>query len=109
MSDGQEPRDPATSPQLPEQIGGYRIQSLISSGGIVMKTKVKQISQMGRAAMGVRVMDLKKGETVASVAISSAKDLLIAGVDEEGAEAAPDEKPKKKASTKKKPSAKKKK
>jgi DNA gyrase subunit A len=78
--------------------------TLISSGGIVMKTKVKQISQMGRAAMGVRVMDLKKGETVASVAISSAKELKLAGVDASEAEDNADEKskPKKKKKSKKK-------
>jgi DNA gyrase subunit A len=57
--------------------------TMISSGGIVMKTKVKQISQMGRAAMGVRVMDLKKGETVASVAISSAKEMKKAGLEDD--------------------------
>ena len=57
--------------------------TIISSGGIVLRTKVKQISQASRATMGVRVVDLKKGETVAAVAKLSAKDLKEAGVEEE--------------------------
>jgi DNA gyrase subunit A len=56
--------------------------TLISSGGIVLRTKVKQVKRAGRATMGVRVMNLKEGDTVASVARISAKDLKAAGVDE---------------------------
>lgn len=56
--------------------------TIISSGGIVLRTKVKQIKQASRATMGVRVIDLKKGETVASVARTSAKELKQVGVDE---------------------------
>jgi DNA gyrase subunit A len=55
--------------------------TIISSGGIVIRTKIKQISRAGRATMGVRVINLKKGETVASVARTSAKDLKQAGVE----------------------------
>ncbi len=55
--------------------------TIISSGGIVLRTKVKQIKCASRATMGVRLIDLKKGETVASVAITSAKDLQQAGVE----------------------------
>jgi DNA gyrase subunit A len=59
--------------------------TIISSGGIVLRTKVKQIRSAGRATMGVRIMDLKDGETVASVARASASDLRQVGVeDEEG-------------------------
>ncbi len=54
--------------------------TVISSTGIVLRTKVKQIKQAGRATMGVRVMNLKKGDTVASVARIAAKDLEAAGV-----------------------------
>lgn len=54
--------------------------TIISSGGIVLRTKVKQISRSGRATMGVRVIDLKEGETVASVARISEKELRKAGV-----------------------------
>jgi DNA gyrase subunit A len=57
--------------------------TIISSGGIVLRTKMKQIKQAGRATMGVRVINLKKGETVASVARTASKDLIEAGVEEE--------------------------
>ena len=57
--------------------------TIISSGGIVLRTKVKQIRSAGRATMGVRIMDLKEGETVASVARASASDLRQAGVEDE--------------------------
>lgn len=56
--------------------------TLISTGGIVIRTKVRQVSQMGRATMGVRVMDLKPGETVASVARISARHLAAAATEE---------------------------
>ncbi len=58
--------------------------TIISSGGIVLRTKVGQVKQAGRATMGVRVVDLKEGEVVASVAIISAKDLEAAGVEQNG-------------------------
>jgi DNA gyrase subunit A len=54
--------------------------TVISSTGIVLRTKVKQIKQASRATMGVRVMNLKKGDNVASVARIAAKDLEAAGV-----------------------------
>jgi DNA gyrase subunit A len=55
--------------------------TIISSGGKVLRTKMKQVKQAGRATMGVRVMNLKEGETVASVARIAAKDLKQVGVD----------------------------
>jgi DNA gyrase subunit A len=55
--------------------------TIISSGGIVLRTKVGQIRQAGRATMGVRLIDLKEGETVASVARIASKDLEQAGVE----------------------------
>jgi DNA gyrase subunit A len=55
--------------------------TIISSGGIVLRTKMKQVKQAGRATMGVRVINLKEGETVASVARISAKDLKQIGVE----------------------------
>jgi DNA gyrase subunit A len=58
--------------------------TIISSGGIVLRTKVKHIKQAGRPTMGVKLINLKKGETVASVARIRAKDLQQAGVEEEG-------------------------
>jgi DNA gyrase subunit A len=54
--------------------------TIISSGGIMLRTKVKQIKRAGRATMGVRVINLKEGETVGSVARIAAKDLKQAGV-----------------------------
>ncbi len=55
--------------------------TIISSGGIVLRTKMKQVKQAGRATMGVRVINLKEGETVASVARIAAKDLKQVGVE----------------------------
>jgi len=55
--------------------------TIISSGGIVLRTKMKQIKQAGRATMGVRVINLKDGETVASVARIAAMDLKQVGVE----------------------------
>jgi DNA gyrase subunit A len=57
--------------------------TIISTGGIVLRTKMKQIKRAGRATMGVRVIDLKEGETVAAVARMAAKDLAQAGAPEE--------------------------
>ena len=57
--------------------------TIISSGGIVLRTKVKQVKQAGRATMGVHLIDLKKGETVAAVANISARELAQAGVQAE--------------------------
>lgn len=56
--------------------------TIISSGGIVLRTKVKQVKQSGRATRGVRVIDLRNDEIVASVARIAAKDLEQAGVTE---------------------------
>jgi DNA gyrase subunit A len=53
--------------------------TIISSGGIVLRTKVKQITRSGRATKGVRVIDLKEGEIVASVARIAEKDLRQVG------------------------------
>jgi len=58
--------------------------TIISSGGIVLRTKVGEIKRAGRATMGVRVVNLKPGETVAAVASIAAKDLETAGVTEGG-------------------------
>jgi DNA gyrase subunit A len=42
--------------------------SLISSGGIVIRLAVKDISIQGRATRGVTIMNLEKGDTVAAMA-----------------------------------------
>jgi DNA gyrase subunit A len=45
--------------------------TLISSGGQVLRTHVADIPQMGRSARGAKMMDLKPGDEVASVAVVS--------------------------------------
>ena len=40
---------------------------LVSSGGVIIRTGVKEISSQGRDATGVRVMNLDEGQTVAAV------------------------------------------
>jgi DNA gyrase subunit A len=43
--------------------------TLISRDGIMLRTAIKHISKLGRATLGVRVMNLKGSDVVASVAI----------------------------------------
>jgi DNA gyrase subunit A len=42
--------------------------TLISAEGMVLRTTVENISSMGRATKGVAIMNLRKGDTVASLA-----------------------------------------
>ncbi len=49
--------------------------TVITSKGIVLRTSVAGISQMGRSTRGVRVVNLGKGDTVAAVAVLTAEDL----------------------------------
>jgi DNA gyrase subunit A len=42
---------------------------LVSSGGITIRTAIKQITSQSRAATGVRVMNLEPGQSVAAAAI----------------------------------------
>lgn len=51
--------------------------SLISINGVMIRMKVRDISQMGRATRGVRVMDIDDGDGVASMARISAE--ILAG------------------------------
>jgi DNA gyrase subunit A len=51
--------------------------TLISAGGIVMRMKAVKVSQTGRATRGVKLMDLEKGNKVASIARISAKDIPL--------------------------------
>ena len=41
---------------------------LVSSGGVIIRTAVRQIASQGRDATGVRVMNLDDGQAVAAVA-----------------------------------------
>ena len=40
---------------------------MVSSGGVIIRTAVKEISSQGRDATGVRVMNLDDGQSVAAV------------------------------------------
>ena len=50
---------------------------LVSSGGVVIRTGVRDIAAQGRDATGVRLMSLDEGQSVAAAAT------LIASEDEE--------------------------
>ena len=56
--------------------------TIISTGGIVLRTKMDQIKRAGRPTMGVRIVNLKKGDTVAGVATIAALDMVRAGIEE---------------------------
>ena len=47
---------------------------MIYANGLIIRMKVKDISQTGRATRGVRVMDLTTGDKVVSVAVISAAE-----------------------------------
>lgn len=53
--------------------------TMISSGGVVLRTKVKNISRSGRLTRGVVLMNLKEGDSVASLARIAHADLLRVG------------------------------
>ncbi len=58
--------------------------TLITSGGIMLRVKVADISQMGRSTRGVRLVNLAKGDTVAALAVLNHEDLgrKVEGEDE---------------------------
>ncbi|MFQ5616331.1 MAG: DNA gyrase C-terminal beta-propeller domain-containing protein, partial [Anaerolineales bacterium] len=60
--------------------------TIMSANGVVIRTKVKQISRASRATMGVRVMNLQDGDSVASVARIAEADFgnVALGNNEEG-------------------------
>jgi DNA gyrase subunit A len=43
--------------------------TFITAGGIALRTHAHEISRMGRVTRGVKVMDLKEGDEIASVAV----------------------------------------
>ncbi|HEY8476400.1 MAG TPA: DNA gyrase C-terminal beta-propeller domain-containing protein, partial [Chloroflexota bacterium] len=47
---------------------------LISSSGLVLRTAVSEISEQGRAAQGVSVMDLRPGDRVVGLAVLDGND-----------------------------------
>jgi DNA gyrase subunit A len=50
---------------------------LVATGGVVIRTGVRQISSQGRDATGVRIMNLADGQTVAAVAPVLAPPLSV--------------------------------
>jgi len=58
--------------------------TFISSNGIVLRLKVKEISHTGRATRGVHLMDLGKGDAVASLARFPAVETNRNGEDKNG-------------------------
>ena len=62
----------------------------ISSNGIILRTSTDVISQQGRSTQGVRVMDLRESDTVASVAVIREGRLSQVNGDED-AETAPED------------------
>jgi DNA gyrase subunit A len=53
--------------------------TIISSGGVALRTKVKNISQTSRATKGVLLINLQEGDSVASIARIADADLRQAG------------------------------
>ena len=58
-----------TGPSLTRSRVAQGQVTLISSNGILLRMSAAHISQQGRASQGVRVMDIRDGDTVASVAV----------------------------------------
>ncbi len=57
--------------------------TIMSSGGVIIRTKVKDISESGHATRGVTLMNLQEGDSVASLARIAQADLLRVGAAEE--------------------------
>jgi DNA gyrase subunit A len=49
--------------------------TLVSSVGVVLRTRAAEVPQMGRAARGAKVMDLEPGDEVASVAVVNSEPM----------------------------------
>ena len=58
--------------------------TLISANGIVLRLKVKDVREAGRATRGVKMMRLQPGDSVAAVARIASADLKKAGAAENG-------------------------
>jgi DNA gyrase subunit A len=57
--------------------------TMISSNGVVLRTRVKEISESGRATRGVKLMNLGNGDSVASIARIASADLRSVGAAQE--------------------------
>ena len=54
--------------------------TIITSNGMVLRTKVKDVKQAGRATRGVHLMEVKEGDKVASTARIATAELQRVGV-----------------------------
>jgi DNA gyrase subunit A len=57
--------------------------TMISANGVVLRTKVKDVSQSGRSTRGILLINLQEGDAVASLARISAADLRKVGAAQE--------------------------
>jgi DNA gyrase C-terminal domain, beta-propeller len=64
---------------------------VVNSGGVVIRTSVREVSRQGRDATGVRIMNLSGDDVVAAVApVIAVEDVVDEDVvDEDGADVAP--------------------
>ena len=60
--------------------------TIITANGMVLRTKVKDVKQAGRATRGVHLMDVKEGDRVASIARTAAAELKKIGANTNGEE-----------------------
>ena len=67
--------------------------TIITSNGVTLRLKVKDVKQAGRATRGVHLIKPQEGDSVASVARIAAEDLKKVGAKVEGEEP-PEEQPK---------------
>ena len=67
---------------------------IINRSGVTIRTKVDQIRLAGRATQGVRIINLREGDVIASVMavpVSEDEEVATDAIVAEGAEAAPAE------------------
>ena len=67
--------------------------TIITSNGVVLRMKIKEVKQSGRATKGVHLIKPQDGDSVASVARISAEDLKRAGAEVNGDEKPPEPQP----------------
>jgi DNA gyrase subunit A len=65
--------------------------TIITSNGVILRLKVKDVKQAGRATRGVHLIKPQQGDSVASVARIAAKDLKKVGAKVDGEEPAEDQ------------------
>jgi DNA gyrase subunit A len=58
--------------------------TIITANGMVLRTKVKDVRQAGRATRGIHLMEVKEGDRVASIARIATAELKKVGADTNG-------------------------